>query len=129
MPGPSLGPEVTAVLARLHADADRDKWRFLRKAPAMAAAVLGGRREAIFGSAFMKDVYIAVSPAQGQLLYLVARALGARRIVEFGTSFGISTLYLAAAVRDNGGGSVIGSEVEAAEHPGAAGPPAAGGLR
>ena len=57
-----------------------------------------------------------MSPAQGQLLYLVARALAARRIVEFGTSFGISTLYLAAAVRDNGGGSVIGSEIEPTKH-------------
>ena len=42
-------------------------------------------------------------PMQGRLLYLVARSLRAQRIVEFGTSFGISTTYLAAAVRDNGG--------------------------
>jgi predicted O-methyltransferase YrrM len=32
--------------------------------------------------------------------------------VEFGTSFGISTLHLAAGVRDNGGGRVITSEFE-----------------
>lgn len=38
--------------------------------------------------------------------------MGASTIVEFGTSFAISTLYLAAAVRDNGGGQVIGSEIE-----------------
>ena len=53
-----------------------------------------------------------VSPKQGRLLYLVARSLRAQRIVEFGTSFGISTTYLAAAVRDNGGGVVVGSELE-----------------
>jgi predicted O-methyltransferase YrrM len=35
----------------------------------------------------------------------------ARRVVEFGTSFGVSTIWLAAAVRDNGGGSVIGTEM------------------
>jgi predicted O-methyltransferase YrrM len=51
-------------------------------------------------------------PAAGRLAYLTARAIQARRIVEFGTSFGVSTLYLAAAVRDNGGGIVIGSELE-----------------
>jgi predicted O-methyltransferase YrrM len=46
------------------------------------------------------------------LLYMLARATGARTVVEFGTSFGISTLHLAAALRDNGGGRVITSEFE-----------------
>jgi predicted O-methyltransferase YrrM len=50
------------------------------------------------------------------LLYLTARSIRATRIVEFGTSFGVSTLYLAAAVRDNGGGVVIGTEIEASKH-------------
>jgi predicted O-methyltransferase YrrM len=59
---------------------------------------------------------LPVSREQGQFLYLMARSIGARRIVEFGTSFGISTLYLAAAVRDNGGGAVIGSELEPSKH-------------
>jgi predicted O-methyltransferase YrrM len=43
---------------------------------------------------------------------MLARSSGARAIVEFGTSFGISTLHLAAALRDNGGGRVITSELE-----------------
>jgi len=43
---------------------------------------------------------------------MIARSIGARRIVEFGTSFGISTIYLSAAVRDNGGGTVIGSAMQ-----------------
>lgn len=42
----------------------------------------------------------------------MCRSLRARRVVEFGTSYGVSTLYLAAAVRDNGGGTVIGTEIE-----------------
>jgi predicted O-methyltransferase YrrM len=41
--------------------------------------------------------------------------MGARRIVEVGTSHGVSTLYLAAAVRENGGGLVIGTEHEPAK--------------
>ncbi|CAN5727899.1 hypothetical protein BH23GEM9_BH23GEM9_32520 [soil metagenome] len=45
-------------------------------------------------------------------MYLVARSLRANRIVEYGTSVGVSTIYLAAAVRDNGGGHVIGSELD-----------------
>ncbi len=60
-----------------------------------------------------KELYMAVSPETGRLLYLLARANGARAIVEFGTSFGISTIHLAAALRDNGGGRLVGSELEA----------------
>ncbi|HEY7621922.1 MAG TPA: class I SAM-dependent methyltransferase [Solirubrobacteraceae bacterium] len=48
---------------------------------------------------------------QGDMLYALARAMNARRIVEFATSVGLSTLHLAAAIRDNGGGTVIGAEL------------------
>ena len=39
----------------------------------------------------MKDFPLAVSRETGLLLYMLARSSGARTIVEFGTSFGIST--------------------------------------
>ncbi|WP_394780496.1 O-methyltransferase [Undibacterium sp.] len=60
----------------------------------------------------LKDFPLAVSRETGTLLYMLARNCKARTIVEFGTSFGISTLYLAAALRDNGGGRLITSEFE-----------------
>ncbi|UYB52344.1 class I SAM-dependent methyltransferase [Xanthomonas sp. AM6] len=60
----------------------------------------------------LKDLPLAVSRETGTLLYMLARSCRARAIVEFGTSFGISTLHLAAALRDNGGGQLIGSEFE-----------------
>ena len=60
----------------------------------------------------LKDLWLAVSPETGTLLYMLARSSGARVIIEFGTSFGISTLYLAAALRDNGGGRLITTEFE-----------------
>ncbi|WP_454619458.1 O-methyltransferase [Bradyrhizobium cenepequi] len=60
----------------------------------------------------LKDLPLAVSRETGALLYMLARGRGARTIVEFGTSFGISTLHLAAALRDNGGGRLITSEFE-----------------
>lgn len=53
----------------------------------------------------------SIHPDQGELMYLLCRALNARRVVDFATSVGFSTLYLAAAVRDNGGGVVIGAEI------------------
>jgi predicted O-methyltransferase YrrM len=59
-----------------------------------------------------KDLWLPVSRETGVLLYQLARSTNARNIVEFGTSFGLSTLYLAAALRDNGGGRLIGSEFE-----------------
>ncbi|WCM18766.1 class I SAM-dependent methyltransferase [Paraburkholderia bryophila] len=58
------------------------------------------------------DNFLNVTPAYGQFLYQCARASKATRIVEFGTSMGVSTVYLAAALRDMGGGHLIGSELE-----------------
>jgi predicted O-methyltransferase YrrM len=60
----------------------------------------------------MKDVPLPVSRETGVLLDMLARSCHARMIVEFGTSFGISTLHLAAALRDNRGGRLITSEFE-----------------
>jgi predicted O-methyltransferase YrrM len=57
------------------------------------------------------DQEYPISADQGELLYVLARAIGARRVVEFATSMGFSTVYLARAVRDNGGGIVVGSEL------------------
>jgi predicted O-methyltransferase YrrM len=45
---------------------------------------------------------IAVSPAQGKFLYLVARAMGAHRILEIGTLGGYSTIWLARALPEGG---------------------------
>jgi predicted O-methyltransferase YrrM len=60
----------------------------------------------------LKNLPLPVSRETGALLYMLARSSNARTIVEFGTSFGISTLHLAAALRDNGGGRLITSEFE-----------------
>ncbi|HJU10890.1 MAG TPA: class I SAM-dependent methyltransferase [Candidatus Binataceae bacterium] len=56
--------------------------------------------------------FLNVSPEFGRFLYMCARALRVRQIVEFGTSFGISTIHLACALRDSGGGKLIGTELE-----------------
>jgi predicted O-methyltransferase YrrM len=58
-----------------------------------------------------QDRYIPVSPQAGQLLYALARASRPDTIVEFGLSFGVSTIYLAAAVTDNGTGRVVTTEL------------------
>lgn len=62
--------------------------------------------------AFMADKMVALESDKAEFCYLTCRAIGARRIFEAGTSCGVSTIYLAAAVRDNGGGTVFGAEYE-----------------
>jgi len=47
-----------------------------------------------------------IGPASGQLCYLVARMIGARRVFELGSGYGYSTAWFARAVRENGGGEV-----------------------
>ena len=61
----------------------------------------------------MQDFYIPISAKAGQLLYALVRAIRPQTVVEFGTSFGISTIYLAAAVTDNGTGRVVTTELSA----------------
>jgi predicted O-methyltransferase YrrM len=105
-------PKLQAVLDRLHRAARGDIKFFLRNLPLMARMLLGREPPPPAEQArLFKDVYIPISRLQGRFLYLVARSLRARRIVEFGSSFGVSTLYAAAAARDEGG-RVIGSELE-----------------
>jgi predicted O-methyltransferase YrrM len=76
----------------------------------------------------LKDAPLPVSRETGVLLYMLARGAKARSIVEFGTSFGISTLHLAAALRDNGGGRLITTEFETSKVARARDNLAAGGL-
>jgi len=69
---------------------------------------------------FLSDKLVALDRNKAEFCYQVCRSLGARRIVEAGTSFGVSTLFLAAAVRDNvraagGEGVVIGTEYESSK--------------
>lgn len=106
-------PRVRGVLERLHAEERAQRGPMLRMALTWIPDLLRGKQDSVQEeSDRIKDLFVALSPKQGTLAYMIARSIAARRIVEFGTSFGISTIYLAAAVRDNGGGVVIGSELQ-----------------
>jgi predicted O-methyltransferase YrrM len=110
-------PRVSSLLDRLYADADASQ-TILRQlmgelSPEERLARMGDPNtdyRAFYGRA--REVHMPVSRDTGALLYMLARGNRARAIVEFGTSFGLSTVQLASALRDNGGGSLIGSEFE-----------------
>lgn len=113
-------PPLSTLLERLFAEADETQSAFAaeraRLSPAERAARAGTAEDyKTFYLTHAKNVHLAVSRETATLLYMLARSMKARSIVEFGTSFGISTLHLAAALEDNGGGRVIGSEFEPAK--------------
>ncbi|WP_413206445.1 O-methyltransferase [Rhodospirillum sp. A1_3_36] len=106
-----VAPLLTHLLAKARESDATLRDRLRSRSTAESAALAGGEDyRSLYAQA--KDLYLAVSPETGRLLYMLVRATGARSVIEFGTSFGVSTLHIAAALRDNGGGRVIGSEFE-----------------
>ena len=102
-------PELEQLLAALHARSDAQV-PVIAGYPAQQAT-------ADQMKAFRRDKLVALDRDKAEFCYQLCRASDARRIVEIGTSHGVSTLYLAAAVRDNirasgGTGTVIGTEYE-----------------
>ncbi|MDI4239160.1 class I SAM-dependent methyltransferase [Bradyrhizobium sp. Arg237L] len=114
----SSGP-VAEVLQRLHQEAEA------ADAPLMQvymSEATNGEAISQFIEAETKDLtglyhglagnFLNVSPEFGRFLYMCARSCKAKRIVEFGSSMGVSAIYMAAALRDMGGGRLIGTDLE-----------------
>jgi predicted O-methyltransferase YrrM len=111
-------PLLERLLAKLHAESNaqnpaiRDHYderdRSVGRSPEDQAART---------KTFLSDKLYALDRDKAEFCYQLCRAIDARRIVEIGTSYGVSTIYLAAALRDNlgaagGEGVVIGTEHE-----------------
>ncbi|RFU81905.1 hypothetical protein TARUN_285 [Trichoderma arundinaceum] len=107
-PNPVVAPDhVHALLNRLHQES-------LTQEAALPSTYLSSSNE--FDD-LMRDKFIALDQDKCQFVYQLARATGARNIAEIGTSFGVSTIYLALAVGSNldllgGEGKVIATEKE-----------------
>ena len=109
-------PKLEALLEELHGQSDAQAEatsRYFSERAAAGELSWEGLDER--SHRFISDKLVAFDRDKSTFCYLLCRALGARRVVEAGTSFGVSTLYLAAAVRDNGGGVVIATEHEPAK--------------
>src|ERR1700739_1651370 len=99
---------VAAALDRMYTEAREQTPRLRDMRSAMATARTAQER-----ADAMSTFYIPVTPEAGRLLYSLVRATRPATIVEFGMSFGISALHLASAVRDNGSGRVLTTELSA----------------
>lgn len=102
-------PRVTAALTRMFEAADRDGQAAQRLDAQYHTDRAAFTAQQLADAA--QDIYMPISAEGGKLLYNLVRATRPARIVEFGTSYGISTVHLAAAVRDNGAGHVITTEM------------------
>ncbi|HZC92658.1 MAG TPA: class I SAM-dependent methyltransferase [Mycobacterium sp.] len=97
---------VAAALDRMYTESREQMSQLRAQRPDMSPArTIQERADA------MSEFYIPVTPEAGRLLYLLVRATRPATIVEFGMSFGISALHLASAVRDNGAGRVVTTEL------------------
>jgi predicted O-methyltransferase YrrM len=111
-------PRADGVLARLDEEAHRQAAEMRRYYDAKRQSVKRTTDpESKTDMDFVRDKFVALDPEKCDLCYMLCRSIRARRVVEFGTSFGVSTIYLAAAVRDTvretgGEGIVIGTEIE-----------------
>jgi predicted O-methyltransferase YrrM len=119
-----LGPPIDGLLDRLYSQnaAQNDALAAYFTARA-AEGSLDWNRFDERTNEFLRDKLVALDRSKAEFCYYMCRTLRARRVVEAGTSFGVSTLFLAAAVRDNlrletrgldggGPGGVIGTEYE-----------------
>jgi predicted O-methyltransferase YrrM len=102
---------VRAVLHRLFAAAAHDDETPVWRRPGLSweSASAQERADAL------EATYMPISPLGGDLLYILVRAKRPNTVVEFGMSYGISTIYLAAAVADNATGRVVSTELSTAK--------------
>jgi predicted O-methyltransferase YrrM len=100
--GPIRDGKVMSVIERLHGN---------RRFPESG----GPRFNADPDPEAFAEYGFSIHPEQGDLIYMLCRGMKAKRVVDFATSVGMSALYFAAAMRDNGGGLVIGSELVASK--------------
>jgi predicted O-methyltransferase YrrM len=105
----SIAP-VAPVLTRLFADAQRVDAEVMQRVRARLQSQGGPTNDRLLAD-LLEDAYIPVGPDVGRFLYQLVRLKRPRLVVEFGTSLGISAIHIAAALRDNGIGRLVTTEL------------------
>jgi predicted O-methyltransferase YrrM len=105
-------PKIASALDRMYAES-QEQMTALRSGSGrfadLANATAQERADAL------SDIYMPVTPEAGRLLYALVRATRPQTVVEFGMSLGLSGIHLASAIRDNGSGRVVTTEMSAAK--------------
>jgi len=110
MPSTLASDRVSAILKQLHAKAAVEDPQAKQRVQAREAE-LGVRLAPLQRYVLYGDAPLAITREVGELFYLLATSRRATRVVEFGASHGISTIYLACAIRDlDNNGTVITTE-------------------
>jgi predicted O-methyltransferase YrrM len=105
-------PKVAAALERMYAESAEQFASFRERGADFARLASASPQERADA---LSDFYLPVTPDAGRLLYALVRAARPATVVEFGMSLGISAIHLASAVRDNGRGRVVTTELSAAK--------------
>ena len=105
-----LDSRITGEIESLLEKAGGDSERWTRRRADLLRAKREGRETDSESLIRLSDIFMSVSADEGRLLYQLARMNGSQKLVEFGSSFGVSTLFLGAAARDNGG-TLVTTEV------------------
>lgn len=108
-------PKVAALLDRLFSAADEGDPELLARIQKEADARFAGQRYAPELAPLFDQAYLPVPPEVGRFLYVLTRASRPKRIVEVGTSFGVSAIHFACALKDNGEGRLVSSELSHAK--------------
>jgi predicted O-methyltransferase YrrM len=105
-----LDSRVAAALNRMFTEADA---QMPILGELMGRDAVPGEASAQQRADALSDFYLPITPEAGRLLYMLVRASRPTNVVEFGMSLGISAIHLASAVRDNGDGHVVTTELNA----------------
>ncbi|KAK0117833.1 hypothetical protein ONS95_012156 [Cadophora gregata] len=88
-----LPPHLTTLLTRLHTQS-------LTQESTLPASTYKDTSTSTFDT-LMRDKFIALEEEKCHFVYQIIRMIDARYVVEAGTSFGVSTIYLALGVGEN----------------------------
>jgi predicted O-methyltransferase YrrM len=108
-------PKVTGMLTRLFNAADEGDPELLARIQKEADQRFHGQRYAPELAPLFDQAYLPVPPEVGCLLYVLTRANRPKHLVEVGTSFGVSAIHFACAIKDNGEGHLISAELSRAK--------------
>ena len=111
MPNMLASPKVASLLSRLFAQAEAKDPIVLARIQKEAESRFGGQRYDPALAPMFDEAYLPVPPEVGRLLYVLTRSRRPKTIVEVGTSYGVSAIYFAAALSDNGEGRLITTEL------------------